>query len=270
MLGSAEALTSLAAQTGVAGALERFPDIQRLVIVPHDAIANVPFAALPIRDEPLCARGIAITQLDRLERLRRRRWFQRSGRTISVGLSSYEGSGYCDLPAAEREATSVAALAGADLWTGPDATCDQVRNALRTAQRVHVAAHGIAGTSDPSQAGIVLRDGDGHGLLTMHQLRRERFRRLALVSLATCRSAESAFMPGGERICLPTALLDAGARGVIAALWRVDDEPSVEVMTTLYRRLQVEPPSLALVRTQAELHRRPADQWAGLAFYGND
>jgi CHAT domain-containing protein len=116
----------------------------------------------------------------------------------------------------------------------------------------------------------MLRDGDGHGLLTLHQLRRERFRRLELVTLATCRSAESAFMPGGERICLPTALLDAGARGVIAALWRVDDEPSVEVMATLYRRLQAEPPSLALARTQTELRRRPAHQWAGLVFYGND
>lgn len=71
-------------------------------------------------------------------------------------------------------------------------------------------------------------------------------------------------MSGGERICLPTALLDAGARGVIAALWRVDDEPSVKVMMTLYRRLQLEPPSLALARTQAELRQRPAHQWAGL------
>jgi len=55
---------------------------------------------------------------------------------------------------------------------------------------------------------------------------------------------------------------------VIAAAWRVDDEPSVEVMAAPYRRLQVEPPSLALARTQTELRRRPAHHWAGLVFYG--
>ncbi|HEX7942748.1 MAG TPA: hypothetical protein VF488_13135, partial [Gemmatimonadaceae bacterium] len=60
MLGSTDELAWLAAHTGVADALERFSGIRRLVIVPHDAMANVPFAALPIRGEPLCAHGIAI------------------------------------------------------------------------------------------------------------------------------------------------------------------------------------------------------------------
>lgn len=70
---------------------------------------------------------------------------------------------------------------------------------------------------------------------------------------------------------MPTALLDAGARGVIASLWSVDDTASIEVMTALYRELTSKPPSVALADTQAAMiEARPASQWAGLVFYGND
>jgi hypothetical protein len=270
LLDDPEALVCLAQDAGVAGALERFPGIRRLVIVPHDAMANLPFAALPVGGEPLCTR-VAISQLDRLERLRRRRWFRRSGRCVSVGLSSYAGSGARDLPAAEDEAHAVSVLAGAgSIVTGDAASCDGVLEALRGAARVHIAAHGSVGSDNPALNGILLRDGEGYRTLSLHELRRAGLQRLQLVTLATCRSAESALLPGGERICLPTALLDAGARGVIAALWPVDDTASVEVMTALYRHLHSERPSVALARTQAELRDRPAQRWAGLVFYGND
>jgi CHAT domain-containing protein len=71
---------------------------------------------------------------------------------------------------------------------------------------------------------------------------------------------------------LPTALLDAGVRGVIASLWPVEDQPSVEIMTALYRRLRTEPPAIALARMQAEQWRTDpsARHWAGLVFYGNE
>ena len=71
---------------------------------------------------------------------------------------------------------------------------------------------------------------------------------------------------------MPTALLDAGARGVIASLWPVEDEPSVEIMTALYRRLRTEPPATALAHMQADRRRTDpsARNWAGLVFYGNE
>jgi hypothetical protein len=270
LLTSPKDLAELAEHTGIADALRRFHRIHHLVIVPHDAIANVPFAALPVGGEALCQR-VAISQLDRLDRLRRRRWIRRAGRTVSVGLSSYIGSGAGDLPAAEREASAVAALAGgAPPLTGAAASCEGVLGALRGAARVHIAAHGTVDPDDPARSGILLRDGDGYRTLTLHELRRWDASRVQLATLATCRSADSALLPGGARICLPTALLDAGARGVIAALWPVEDGPSVAIMEALYRHLRTERPSVALSATQAEMRDRPASQWAGLVFYGND
>jgi hypothetical protein len=269
VLASPEDLAELAEHTGIADALRRFPRTRRLVIVPHDAIANVPFAALPVAGEALCQR-VAISQIDRLDRLRRRRWLRRTGRCVSVGLSSYADAEVGDLPAAEREARVVSALTGGEAVTGDAATCEGVIGALRQAARVHIAAHGTVDGDDPAQSGILLRDGVGYRTLTLHELRRIDASGVQLATLATCRSADGAVLPGGARICLPTALLDAGARGVIAALWPVDDEPSVAIMEALYRHLRTERPSVALSRMQAELRGCPASQWAGLVFYGND
>lgn len=264
----------LAAQLGIGDAMERFRGIRRMVIVPHDAVASVPFAALRVRGSALCEH-VAIAQIDRLSRLRRR-WRRRAAsRLVAIGLSGYGGSGQADLPATEAEAHAVAGVLGAassECLVAAAATCDGVRAALPGATHLHIAAHGLFDATRPAQSGVVLRDGNGHRTLTLHELRRFDLRRMQLATLATCRSAESAQLPGRERICLPTALLDAGARGVIASLWPVEDQPSLEIMTALYRRLRTEPPATALARMQAERYRTDPSpkHWAGLVFYGNE
>ncbi|TMQ05925.1 MAG: hypothetical protein E6J90_25765 [Deltaproteobacteria bacterium] len=54
--------------------------------------------------------------------------------------------------------------------------------------------------------------------------------------------------------------------------WPVEDEPSVAIMTDLYRRLTAEPVATALASVQEEHHRagHPASTWVGLVFYDND
>ncbi len=41
-------------------------------------------------------------------------------------------------------------------------------------------------------------------------------------------------------------------------------------MEALYRHLRTARPSVALSAMQVEMRDRPASQWAGLVFYGND
>ena len=269
-----EQLRCLAASLGIADAVASFPGIDRLVIVPHDAVASVPFAALPIGDHRLCQIG-SIVQVDRIARLRRKAWRWRSGRLLSIGRKRYRDGGLPDLDSAEVEAIAVAEAGSGD---PPllDATRERVLAALPGSARLHVAAHGVFDASQPARSGIVLgRESGGYDTLTLRELRNIDLRALRLATLATCRSAEHAQLPGRERVCLPTALLDAGARGVIASLWPVEDEPSVAVMRTLYAELREHRPAVALARVQAELAQRPTDRipmrcWAGLVFYGNE
>jgi CHAT domain-containing protein len=136
-----------------------------------------------------------------------------------------------------------------------------VRAKLPGAARLHVAAHGQFDAIEPARSGIVLGTEDGrYETLTLHELRELDLSALQLATLATCRSAEHARMPGRERVCLPTAFLDAGARGVIASLWPVEGESSLDVMRALYVQLRDHRPAVALARMQAELGRRPEGQ----------
>lgn len=268
-----EQLRWLAAHLGVADSLDKFSDLRHIVIVPHDAVANIPFATLPVRGGALCER-VTVTQLDRLSRFQRRLRRTAIGKLVSVGLSCYAGSGRVDLPGAETEARAVAAALGTETsasYLDAAANRASVLAALPGATHLHIAAHGFFDHQQPADSGVILRDGGGYRALTLHELRCLDLRRMQLATLATCHSAESARLPGRERICLPTALLDAGVRGVIASLWPVNDEPSVEIMTALYQRMRTESPATALAGMQADQRRagRSAHDWAGLVFYGN-
>jgi hypothetical protein len=270
-----EQLRCLAASTGIADAIASFPRVNRLVIVPHDVIASVPFAAFPVGDRRLCQLG-PIVQVDRTARLRRRAWRWRSGRLLSVGRKRYRDGGLPDLASAEAEAIAVAEITGSSDPPLLDATRERVLAELSSAAQLHVAAHGVFDVVHPARSGIVLgREGGGYETLTLRELRSVDLSALRMATIATCRSAEHAQLPGRERVCLPTALLDAGARGVIASLWPVEDEPSVEVMRALYVQLRDHRPAVALALMQAELAQRPSKRipmrcWAGLVFYGNE
>jgi hypothetical protein len=268
---SASDLAALAVDLGIVDTLRRFPGVERLVIVPHEVIAEVPFAALLIDGVALCER-VTLSQIDRLGQLRRGRAVVRGDRVLGLAISNYTGSGLPDLRSAEPEV--LAALAALDSpeppLLGTEASIERVMAALPTANVLHAAAHGRFDADSPASSGIVLRcDPDGFSTLTLEALRRLDLRRMRLAVLATCRSAEGTSLPGRVRICIPTALLAAGARGVLASLWPVDDDASLGLMTEFYGALRTLPPSRALARVQRTTSA-PKRHWAGLVFYGSD
>jgi hypothetical protein len=263
-----EVLAWLVRALGVKDALEAFPRARRLVVVAHDVIANVPFAALPFDSHTICER-VAVSQIDRLSRMRRRA-SRTVDRFVGIGLSNYEPP-MTDLPGAEEEVTAIASLVGEPRTTqqlGMAATRGAFGEALRSATHLHVAAHGSFDLGDPAMSGIELHD----GRFTLRDLRDLRPRDLRVVALPTCWSAEAAMLPGRERICLPTALLDIGARSVIASLWEVGDESGPGLMTDLYQRMQDLGPAAALSDAQRVRASRgaPRRDWAGFICYGSN
>jgi len=77
-----------------------------------------------------------------------------------------------------------------------------------------------------------------------------------LVVLSSCDSALGKDLESEGIIGLPRGFLYAGAKSVIASLWKVNDEATARLMSSLYARIQQgESPSSALRGAQLEMLR---------------
>lgn len=124
-------------------------------------------------------------------------------------------------------------LPSAEIVVGADATKQALVRHARSADFVHLACHGVFRQEDPLSS--ALRLGDGwlqardivNGSLGLEG---------SVVVLSACGSGLSPDYVS-EPIGLASACLAAGASGVIAALWTVDDAVTLELMTFFYRSL---------------------------------
>jgi CHAT domain-containing protein len=128
------------------------------------------------------------------------------------------------------------------------ATLEAFKGAVGQADVLHMACHAYADSAAPLQSAMAL---DGPEPLTVGELLRVRLR-LRLAILSACET----FVPGNELpdevVGLPTALLQAGAAGVVGSLWKVLDRGTLLLMLRFYQgwRLQSLDPAEALRRAQ--------------------
>jgi CHAT domain-containing protein len=144
---------------------------------------------------------------------------------------------------------------------------------------VHFATHALIDHVHPELSGIVLSlvDGAGRpqdGVLRLHDVYNLRLS-ADLVVLSACQTALGPNVRGEGLIGLTRGFFYAGARSVVASLWRVEDAATAELMRRFYdamlgpRRL---PPAAALRAAQVELSRQPRwaspYNWAGFVLQG--
>ena len=162
-----------------------------------------------------------------------------------------------DLRLAEAEAEAVVGLwAGARALRGSEATTQSVCHALVAGDLVHVSAHGRHRSDSPLFSSVRLHDGS----LYAHEI--DPGAGLAgCVVLSACDAGLATTRPGEEMLGLAQVLLHLGSRSVVAAVARVNDEVSAQVMTDLHTRLaQGKDVSTSLAEAQRESleHHSPA------------
>jgi tetratricopeptide (TPR) repeat protein len=96
---------------------------------------------------------------------------------------------------------------------------------------LHFALHGQVEADAPLKSGLSLGNGERITLSNFLDLRIEE---IDLVVLSACESGMSGLVLPDEVISLPTGLLQAGAAGIIASLWAVDDAATVFLMLRFY------------------------------------
>jgi CHAT domain-containing protein/tetratricopeptide (TPR) repeat protein len=174
------------------------------------------------------------------------------------------------LPATAEEARGIGALVPAQrtlMLTGAFATRESVLGAdLRPVRYLHFATHAYSDPLDPELSALVLSrfSGDGtarEGILRLHDLAGVKLD-ADLVVLSGCETALGREIRGEGLVGLSYGFLQAGARTVVASLWRVPDTATAVLMREFYRQVLSEQASAAVALQRAQEHVRSHPRWA--------
>ncbi len=198
-----------------------------------------------------------------------------SGARAATLMTARFGLG--DLPAAAREVEAIERrLSGATKVLLHEAATETALRELSPlgSRVVHLAAHTIIDERPGRGAAVLLSPSDGDdGLLTPEEIAALDLR-AELAVLSGCRTALADAASGESISSLTGAFLAAGAGGVVATLWDVDDEATAVFMDQFYWGLsRGERPADALRTAKLRLARDKtwgtAAMWSGYVLIGD-
>jgi CHAT domain-containing protein len=212
-------------------ALEQAAPGERLAVIPHGLLHQVPFHALLNRGQYWLDRyEISYAPSATVLALCEARPPLAPRRALVMGAAD-------DLiPTVVAEAQAVAQwLTGAGLEThlaiGDAATPAAFTDHAPGSQVLHLACHGLFRADNPMFSSLRLHS----GWLTASGVARHRLPN-SLVALSACESGRGRVAAGDEVLGLPRAFLGAGAASVLVSLWLVQDETTARLMTDWYQR----------------------------------
>jgi CHAT domain-containing protein/tetratricopeptide (TPR) repeat protein len=186
------------------------------------------------------------------------------------------------LPATLREAElirSATAPGEGTFATGFAATREALTaDGLEGYRIIHIATHGLLNTENPELSGVILslvdeRGNSREGFLRLHDIYNLTLS-ADLVVLSACRTGLGKDVRGEGVVGLSSGFMYAGAKGVVASLWKVDDEATADLMGHFYAAMLKEglPPGAALRKAKLEMWRqdrwRPPFYWAAFVIQG--
>lgn len=213
---------------------------------------------------------------------------QRSGESAEAQTALRDlntPSGLTKMPRLLASRTEADAIMAAAPWgTGMKATDFNASRDTATSPQlnnyrfVHFATHGLLNNDHPELSGIVLSlvDKNGqpqNGFLRLHDIYNLDLP-VDLVVLSACNTALGKDVRGEGLVGLTRGFMYAGAAGVVASLWKVDDDATAELMQHFYEAMFNDglSPAAALRKAQLELSQQKRWQspfyWAGFVFQG--
>jgi CHAT domain-containing protein len=281
-------------------------DSERLLLVPDGPLWLLPFAALQsaagggllIEEKPLSLVASATV----LAQLRAGR--EAGGGRPVVGFGdpryppeaagAWRGLDLFPLPASRSEVGGLRDLYGdaARVLVGADATEEAVLALGPAPIVIHIAAHGLVDERFPLESMLALtiparpEAEQENGLLQAWEVFEKLRIDADLVTLSACQTALGKEVAGEGIVGLTRAFQYAGARTVLASLWRVADESTAELMKRFYRGLRSGLPKdqalrqaqLAFIRGPVAIHSgdKAEDRdlshpfyWAAFQLYGD-
>ena len=201
---------------------------ERLAIVPHGFLHQLPFHALSNRGTPLLEEfDIFFAPSASILAWLLRKPITTADQSLVMGVADPLA------PQIEQEATTVAAaLANSHLFTGEAASLENLRSFAPASRYIHIAAHGYFHQENPTFSSIRLGD-SAVTLMDLYQLKLS----AELVALSGCGTGLNVVVAGDELLGLVRGLLQAGAHSMLVSLWDVHDASTTEFMNLFYKNL---------------------------------
>jgi CHAT domain-containing protein len=186
------------------------------------------------------------------------------------------------LPSTLREANAIMALTPPGegmVAAGFAASKDLiVSDGLRDYRIIHFATHGLLNSEQPELSGVILslvdeRGNPRKGFLSLHDIYNLDLP-TDLVVLSACRTGLGKNIQGEGIVGLTSGFMYAGAKSVVASLWKVDDDATAELMSHFYTAMLKDglPPAEALRRAKLEMRKqerwRAPFYWAAFVLQG--
>lgn len=292
-------MASVLYETLLGTALEELPAvIKKLAIVPDDELHKLPFGLL--HPHPQLATLAERFQISLVPSATLRRHWQQQEPPMATAtvlaladpaFLSANGAGVEGerqwalsigarlgrLPHAREEGRAVVRqLGGAPsrLLVGEQATEAFVKSAsVSSFQVLHLAAHALVDERRPERSAVLLAPGGPQedGLLQPREIAALELTG-QLVVLAACRSGSGQVLSGEGVQSLARAFFRAGARAVLASLWRLQDDEAAAFFETFYSYLAAGESVSEAVASARQARREagaPAAAWAGVVVLGD-
>ena len=270
----------------VLGPISHLLQSDEVIIVPEGPLFLVPYAALLDQHSRYLSETLTIRLVPTLTSLKLMtecpEGYHSTSGALLVGDPLmegilYRGSRILQLPAAKEEVEMIGAILNIKPLTGKEATKAEVLSRLNSVALVHIAAHGRAETGEiflspnPTVAKNKLKQEDF--LLTMADVLNAKLR-ARLVVLSCCHSGRGKIKAEGV-VGLARAFLGAGARSVLASLWAISDEATMQFMRYFYEHLaEGQRASKALQQTMKQMRESynfsDIKYWAPFVLIGDD
>ena len=243
----------------------------RLLVVPHDVLHYLPFAALRSPGGTWLVQDFALSTLPSASVLKFIVAKGADAGATALAIGNPDLGPALNLRWAEREARFVGQrIPGATVLVRGDATEARAKALLGGAGLVHVASHGELNEADPLGSALLLTpDGDDDGRLEVRELFGVEIK-ARLVVLSACETGLGRLSRGDELVGLQRAFLYAGTPAVITTLWKVDDRASYDLVRAFYDALAADDPVRALRQAQLTtmgVHPHPF-AWAAFSLTG--
>ena len=204
-----------------------------------------------------------------------------NGSALTRGNQASEFSKLPPIFNARHELMAISEMTGDDsaFFIAHEATRENLLSLDLTQFRIlHVLTHGVLNAKRPELSGLVLSLIDANnrqiaGFVSLADI--YRLRAPELVVLSACDTALGDSQDGEGLIGVTRGFMYAGASGVVASLWEVDDDSTTELMRYFYANMLQAGmgPAAALRDAQNKIRSQPKWRspyyWAGFTFQGN-